>query len=186
MVPALLRPRTAIASTLAVLAAAVSPAAAQSWIDTGLDPIVAIPIQFAVALLVNLLLGGIVLGVAPDYTAKMADEVRRNPGGSFLVGLVANIAFLVAFVILFVTVIGVLIALPAAVILAVVGVAGTAAAVIALGAALTGDRPGGSALLVGSLALALVGLVPIVGQLVQWLVSTAGLGAVLGNYWANR
>ena len=186
MVPDLPRLRTAIASALAVLAVAVSPAAAQTWVTSDLDPLIAAPIQFAVTFLVNLLLGGIVLGVAPDYTAEMAEEIRRSPGGSFLIGLVANVAFAIAFVILLVTIIGIVVALPAALILAVVGIAGTAAAVVAIGTALTGDRPGGFTLLVGSLALALVGLVPILGQLVQWLVSTAGLGAVLGNYWSNR
>jgi hypothetical protein len=51
--------------------------------------------------------------------------------------------------------------------------------VLALGGAVTGNRAGGGALLVGSPAMALLGLVPILGPLSQFVVTAASFGAVV-------
>lgn len=186
MVPALPSPRTAAAAAVALLVAGVTPAAAQSWIDTGLEPALSIPIQFGVSLVVQLVLGAIVLGAAPRYVRRTTDRVRNDPGGTFLFGLLALVAAFVAAIVLAITVVGIVVLIPAALVMMVVSIVGNVVGTVALGAALGGGRANGSALLIGALVMAVVGLVPLVGPLVQFLVHTAGLGAVVGSYWENR
>jgi hypothetical protein len=104
-------------------------------------------------------------------------------------GIVVGIAAIVVTVLLALTIVGLLVVIPGLIVLALVQLAGTAAAVVALGLALLsrgGSAGHGRALVVGSVVLALVGLVPLVGPLVSWLVSSAGLGAVANGYLDSR
>jgi hypothetical protein len=178
-----------LASLAALLAVAVAPAAGQSWVSSELRPELALPVEFGLTLLVNLVVGAIVLGVAPDFTRRTAARIRENPGGTTLMGIVVGIAAIVVTVLLALTIVGLLVVIPGLVVLALVQLAATAAAVVALGLALLSRRGSvshGRALVVGSVVLALVGLVPLLGPLVTWLVTSAGLGAVANGYLDSR
>jgi len=174
---------TALVFTLALLPV---PVAAQSWVGSELRPSLSIPIQFGITLLVNLLLGGVVLAVAPRYTRSMVADVREKPGASLVFGIVAVLAVLVATVLLAITVVGLLVVVPGLLVLTVVQLAASGIAILAVGSALVGTDPDGTALLVGSLVLSVVSLVPVLGPLVDSAVSLVGFGAIAADYWASR
>jgi hypothetical protein len=178
----------AVALLLPALALAVlpSPVAAQTWIGSELRPSLSIPIQFGVTLVVNLLLGGAVLAVVPRYTREIAGEIRSEPIASLGFGLVAVLAVVVATVLLAITVVGLLVVVPGLLVVAVVQLAASGIAITAVGSALVGTDPDATALLVGSLVLAVLGLLPIVGPLVDAGVSLVGFGAMAADYWASR
>ena len=173
----------AVAFALALLPA---PVAAQSWVGSELRPSLSIPIQFGVSLVINLVVGGIALAVVPRYTRGLVGEVRERPIESLVFGIAAALAVLVATVLLAITVVGLLVVVPGLLVLAVVQLVASGIAIVAVGAALVGGDPDATALLVGSLVLSVVGLVPILGPLVDSAVSLVGFGAVAADYWASR
>jgi len=162
------------ALSLAGVAVAQSPVAESEF---GLATRVAL--RFGVVLLVNLVLGGGLYLLAPDYTRRMVAEIRDDAGTAFLWGLLTGIAVPIALVLIAITIIGLLITIPGLIALFFVGLFGNAVTICWVGAALTGnERPSGSAVGVGALVLALVGAVPLLGNLVTTLVGFVGLGAV--------
>ncbi|MEF8856662.1 MAG: hypothetical protein V5A16_04505 [Haloplanus sp.] len=77
------------------------------------------------------------------------------------------------------TIIGLVITIPGLIALFFVGLVGNAVTVCWLGTLLTGhDGPDGGAVGVGALVLALVGAVPVLGNLATTLVGFFGLGVV--------
>jgi hypothetical protein len=166
----------------------VTPVSAQRWVTSDLAPELAVPVQFVVSLGTHVVLGGIVLAVAPEYTERMADRIRTDAATSFISGLVALLVTIVAVVLLAITVIGILLVIPGVLALAVVQVVGTTAALVALGsvASETGEGSALLALAIGALLLSVVSLVPIVGGIVRFVVQTVGFGAIAGSYWESR
>ncbi|MEF8855978.1 MAG: hypothetical protein V5A16_01005 [Haloplanus sp.] len=145
--------------------------------DIGLGARVAI--RFGVVLIVNLLLGGGLLLLAPEYARRMVAEIRDDAGAAFLWGLLVGIALPIALVLLAITIIGLLIAIPGLIALFFVGLVGNAVTICWLGTLLTGhDDPDGTAVGVGALVLALVGAIPVLGNLVTTLAGFFGLGVV--------
>lgn len=138
-----------------------------------------VALRFGVVLLINLVLGGGLLLLAPDYTQRMVAEIRDDAGTAFLWGLLTGIAVPIALVVIAITIIGLLITIPGLIALFFLGLVGNAVAICWIGVILTGnERPSGSAVGVGALVLALVGAIPLLGNLVTTLVGFFGLGAV--------
>lgn len=158
----------------------VGTAAAQTGAGSELGLEVRVGIRFGVVLVVNLLLGGALVALGPRYAARTVRAVRDDPGGAFVWGLVVQIGVPVALALLAVTIVGLVVAIPGILLLIPVGLVGNAVAVVAVGATLAGTRgdPGGTAVIVGAFALAVVGAVPVVGGFLTGIVSLFGVGAV--------
>jgi len=162
------------ACSLAGVAAAQSPLA-----DSELGLVTRVALRFGVVLLVNLVLGGGLYLLAPEYARRMVAEIRDDAGSAFLWGLLVGIALPIALVLLAITIIGLVITIPGLIALFFVGLVGNAVTICWLGTVLTGHRePTGSAVGVGALVLALIGAIPLLGNLVTTLLGFVGLGVV--------
>lgn len=163
-----------LGSLLAVPALA-GVAAAQS-------PDVTVEYEFRLlaALVVNLLLGGALVALGPRYADATVRELREDPAGAFGWGLLVGIGGSIAIALLAITIIGLVVALPAALVLAVVALVGNAVTVLWVGNVLVGTRGevGPTDAAVGAVALALPMAIPILGDLVARLVGFFGIGVV--------
>ena len=159
------------ALSLAGLAAAQSPVA-----DADLG--VRLATQFVGGFLVNLVLAGLLVLLAPSYARRTVGAIRDDPGSAFLWGLLVGIAVPIGLVLLAFTIIGLLITIPGLIALAILGVVGNAVAVCWFGGLLTGGDVDGAAVGAGALVFAVLGVVPIVGTLATTLLSFLGLGVV--------
>lgn len=139
---------------------------------------------------IDIVVGGILVSAVPAYTRDALTEIRRDPGGSFLWGLLVGVGGLVALVVLAITIIGLLVAVPGLIAFFVLGIVGGAIATVFIGSAvtrpLTGDRPSlAISLVVGALVAALLSVVPLVGGIVLFVVDTLGLGVVGRNLYRS-
>lgn len=173
-------------SAIALLALA-APVAAQSprtTAELGLGPRIAI--RFGVALFVNLLLGGVLVATSPDYATKRVAAIRDDLAGAFGWGLLVGIGGVIAIILLAITVIGLLVALPAILVLAWFGLVGNAVTVVWVGSSLASDSPtSGGAVGLGALALACLAAIPVLGNLVTTLLGFVGLGVVSRAFYQS-
>ncbi|MFC7096141.1 hypothetical protein [Halobaculum marinum] len=173
--------------------ALVGVAAAQSGFEhpqTGLDFGASIAVNFAAGLVVNLLLGGVLVVANPGYAAEKLDEFRSDPGETVVWGLIVGIGVPIVLVVLAATLIGLIVAIPGMLVLAGVGILGSAVVVVLVGSAITkDDRPGGTDVVLGALVLSLLTAIPLVGGLINWAVTLPGIGVVghdLYRAWEGR
>lgn len=138
--------------------------------------------QFLVSLLVTLLVGGVLLGAAPEFVARTVEVVRGSP---FTTGLIGTVATVVAVVVLAVVslfgLLGLIIGLPLTAAFAVVAAAGNALGGTALGTTLL-DRVTQAThwkgLLLGAPLVAGVNTVTPALVPVGFVVSLLGIGAI--------
>lgn len=157
-------------------------------------PVPAVPnwIGALYGFLVNLLFGALLLLVLPGFSGDVARRAIDRPlymGGYGLLVLIAVPILLVLFAI---TIVGIPITLLGALLFALAVWIAYLYGAFAVGAwlvSLADSRNPWLALVVGLLVVALVGLVPFLGGLVQFLVSLLGLGALaaaLRAAWRGR
>jgi hypothetical protein len=164
-----------------VLSGAVLYVAAQAGpnVDVGVEPGTGLVGGAVGAFLTTLIVGWILVAVAPEYTERTGGVVLDEPVAAFAYGVLALLAVVVVTVLLAVTIIGVLLAVPLAIVAYVVWAVGAAVAYLALGDRLVGQDDGWSKpLLVGAGingALALTGI----GGLIAFGIGATGFGAVL-------
>jgi hypothetical protein len=139
-------------------------------------------ISFVVSLVVNLLLGGLILAVAPDFVEQNVARVREDVVASFGWGLVTFIVLVLASILI----ITLIVTIPALIVLGIVGGAIGSVTVGLLLAGRSGDPSLWVGLLVGAALLALIGQIPLVGGLINFLVVWTGAGAVVRGYNASR
>ncbi|MFW6018609.1 MAG: hypothetical protein ACOCPX_07290 [Halapricum sp.] len=129
--------------------------------------------------LTTLLVGAILVALAPDYTEGKISEVRENPVGAFVYGLFALLALLVLSLILFITIVGVPVAVALLVAAIVLWAIGAAIAFLAIADSLVGHDDGWLVPLVLAAGinggLALTGI----GGLVSFVLGAIGFGTVL-------
>lgn len=141
--------------------------------------------------LLTLVVGALLVAVAPGYTRRLTDRVTAEPVASFLYGLLAVVAVVALTFLLVVTVVGILFAIPLLLVAALAAVVGEALAFLALGRALAAafwplpegaDAPGKTEwrrpILLGATVAGVLGLLPVGGGLLAFLVALAGWGAV--------
>jgi uncharacterized protein involved in cysteine biosynthesis len=168
-----------LGSSVAAACSLAGVAAAQPEMGSELGLATRIGLRFAVVLVINLVLGGALLGIAPDYTRRMVAAIRDDAGTAFLWGLLAGIAVPIALVLIAITIIGLLVTIPGLIALFFVGLVGNAVTICWVGTLLTGrDDPDRTAVGVGAAVLAVVGAVPLLGNLVTTLLGFLGLGVV--------
>lgn len=136
------------------------------------------------AFLTTLIVGAILVAVAPEYTERMMDAVGEEPVGSFVYGLVALLAVVLVTIVLVITIVGILVAIPFALLAGLIWAVGAAIAYLAISERLVGRDDGWTKpLLVAALlngGLTLTGI----GGLVSFCVGAAGFGAVLRDWLA--
>ncbi|MGB9965378.1 hypothetical protein [Halobacterium sp. CBA1126] len=155
--------------------------------ETGLDVNVSLGQGLASgavgAFLTTLVVGAIAVAVYPDRTEQLMADVLDDPVGSFAYGLLCALALFVVTLLLVFTIVGIVVALPLALVAYVVWAVGAAVAYLAIADRLVGHEDGWlKALLVAAAingALAATG----VGGLVALLVGVTGFGAVLRAYF---
>ncbi|QSG05375.1 hypothetical protein [Halapricum desulfuricans] len=133
----------------------------------------------ASAFLSTLLVGAILVALAPDYTERQIDEIRENVVGAFIYGVVSLIALLLLSLVLFITIVGVPVAVALLVLAVVLWAVGAAIAFLAIADSLVGHDDGWAVPLVLAAGinggLALTGI----GGLVSFFVGAVGFGTVL-------
>jgi len=134
------------------------------------------------AFLTTLVVGAILVALAPDYTDGKIAELVDEPVSSFVYGFVAFIILMVAIVVFAFTIVGILIAIPLALALYLLWAVGAAIAFLAVAERLVGHDDGWTKpLVVGAAingALTLTGI----GGLVTFAIGAARFGAVLRGY----
>jgi hypothetical protein len=155
---------------------------ALSGFDVGVDLLPSLGGSAVVTFLTTLVVGGILIGLVPDYVERTTASVARNPIYSLLYGVAALLFLTVATAILFVTVIGVTVAAPLLVVTTILWSVGATIAYLAIADRLTGRGDGwAKPLLTAAIingGLTLTG----VGGLISLVVGAAGFGAVLRGY----
>lgn len=170
--PRRLRLRT-FAVVIALLSSA-GPAAAQTSQQPELG--VSLMAQAVAGGLMTLVIGGLLIVLAPEYTERTTGRIRETPVEAMLYGLGITILVVIVFVILILTVIGIIVVIPLAIALAVVAELGYLAA----GRSVTDDW--GPALLVAIGVAAIASGVPILGGLVALVLSSMGVGGAYLDY----
>ena len=156
------------------LVAASAPVAAQQ--PTPGDPELSPLARATVSAFVTFLVAGGLVALAPDYAERTTNRIRSDPGGTLVYGVVIGIAGAVVGGLLALTIIGLVVAIPLLIALAVVGFLGYLAAGRAV------SESWGAALAVAVAVAALTGGVPILGGIVGFLISSTGVGAAFLDY----
>lgn len=167
---------------VATLLSRLDPALVQPPRQDAFELFVSIGIEFVSSAIILAILGAIVLWVAPDFTADGVEYLHEEPVEAFLYGLIAFVVTVVGTLLLAVTVIGLLVVIPGLIVLAILGIGATTVSVISFGSWLRAAFGGGAtteygtALVVGAIVWAAAELVPVVGGLIVFVVSTMGYG----------
>lgn len=131
------------------------------------------------AFLTTLVVGAILVAVAPEYTERMMAVVLDDPVGSFAYGILSLIVLFLVTFLLVITVIGILVALPLLLVAYVVWAVGAAIAYLAIAERLVGHDDGWlKPLLAGAVINGLLAVTGV-GGIVAICIGAAGFGAVL-------
>jgi cytoskeletal protein CcmA (bactofilin family) len=164
-------------------------------VDVDIKPVVASVLLAGLVLLSSIMLTAVVLYLLfPDFSIRASQSLKDGPWLSLGLGLAVFAGVPVLITILFSTVIGALLALILLVVYLVMLIAGYfigALFVATLGLNLLGKSGVGKAgvalaLAVAIVVLAIIGLVPLIGALVGWVVLLAGLGALSRQLYLAR
>ncbi|WP_433633285.1 hypothetical protein [Halomicrococcus sp. NG-SE-24] len=148
------------------------------------DPVTNVAGSAVGAFLTTLLVGGIMVAAAPEYTRQRMAQVLENPVETFIYGLVSLLVVILVTVVLVITIIGIVVAIPFLLLVWVVWAVGSAIGFLAIADRLVGHEDGWTKpLLVGAGINGLLTLTGI-GGLVSVCVGAAGFGAVLRAYLA--
>lgn len=135
------------------------------------------------AFVTTLVVGGLLVAVAPGYVERIATRLQDEPAGSFVYGLISLAGVILVTVALVITIVGILLAIPVAILAGLIWAVGASIAFLAIGDRLVGREDGWlKPLLVGAGingALTLTG----VGGILTFAIGAAGFGAVLRDYF---
>lgn len=127
------------------------------------------------------LLGGALVALGPNYANETVSDIRNDPGGAFGWGILVGIIVPIALALLAITIVGLVVTIPGLIVVAIVGLIGNAVSIVWVGTLVSrggGDRVGGKSVGFGALALAVIGSIPVLGDVVLNLVSFFGIGVV--------
>jgi len=136
--------------------------------------------------LVTLLFGAILLFAFPRFSTEVADRVAAEPVRTGGIGMLVALGVVAGLVLVFVTFIGIPLSLAGLLLFVLLLWAASVYGRYALGEWLlsyAGLDNRWLALVVGVAVVALVGLVPLLGQLVQTVVLVLGFGALVLGIW---
>lgn len=186
-------PSTRLITTISCCASLVALSgvvAAQSTNpDAGLGVGTQLVIRFSVALVLNLILGGALVTLGPRYATNKVTQIQNDPGSAFLWGLLVGIGGPIVCIILIITIIGILVAIPGLLLLAVLSIIGSAVTIVWIGHAFSGrsgGRVSGSAVFLGAVVLAVPESIPVLGNLIATILGFFGLGVVAQSFIESR
>ena len=165
-----------VACVILATLALVDPVAAQERgpADTG----VSLLAEAVAAMAFTLVVGGLLIKFAREFTERFTDTIVENAVSSFLIGLILSVVLAVT--VLTVPSLGILPAIPFLLVLLV----STPLGYITLGGVFA-DSWGGS-LLVGVVFAGLAAAVPLAGAAVGFVVLTTSVGACLVYLWESN
>jgi len=134
------------------------------------------------AFLSTLVVGAILVAVAPAYTERKMATLLEEPVGSFIYGFVSLGLLVLVIVVLVLTIVGIVVAMPLVLVAYVVWVVGASIAYLAIGARLVGREDGWTKPLFAGAAINGVLTLTGIGGLVTFAIGAAGFGAVLRDY----
>lgn len=176
------RLRSAVLAAILFLATGPAPAIAQRAPDdvrTGVETATRYPwyVDAITPAAITLVVGGLLIAVSPSGTRRRTDRALESPGATFVYGLLSLIGVIGTSVLLAITVIGLILAIPLlfgyVIVLFVAGQLGY----LAVGRLAADAWP--AALAVAIAVSALVGLVPVLGSLVGFVIGMIGMGTVV-------
>ncbi|QFU83449.1 hypothetical protein [Natronorubrum aibiense] len=131
------------------------------------------------AFLTTLIVGAIMVAVAPAYTERMMADVLEEPVGSFIYGVLSLVAVLVLAFVFVITIVGILVAIPLVLVAYLLWAIGSVIAFLAIAERLIGRGDGWLKPLL--IAAGLNGVLTLtgVGGLIAFCIGAAGFGAVL-------
>lgn len=130
-----------------------------------------------------LVVGALLIAGKPVYVNRVVRDVRDEPIGCFAWGIVTLVVFGALIFALLITVVGALVAIPLILVFAVLAAGGNVLAYLALLENTIGNR--WLSLLVATLAIVLVSLFGAIGSIVNFVVGSIGIGAMVRR-WMSR
>lgn len=134
------------------------------------------------AFLSTLVVGAILVAVAPDFTERMMGDVLEDPVGTFAYGIISLLALGLVILLLVITIIGILFAIPLIFVAYLVWAIGAAIAYLAIADRLVGRNDGWLKPLLVAACLSGALAVTGIGGLLAVCIGAAGFGAILRTY----
>lgn len=134
------------------------------------------------AFLTTLVVGGILVALAPRYTTDRMTDVAEDPAGSAVYGLLSLVLLAVVVAVLVVTLVGIVVAVPLLLVAYLVWAVGSAVAFLAVADRFVGREDGWLVPLL--VAAGINGLLTVtgIGGIVTLVVGATGFGAVLRHH----
>jgi MFS family permease len=132
----------------------------------------------------TLVVGALILALVPEFVDRIVDRIHDETGMCFGWGVLVLLVFLGAVLLLIVTIVGILVVIPLAIGFGILGAAGNALGYLALFAPHIESR--WAALVVGAAISGIAAMIPIVGGLLGFVVSSLGTGAIVREWQSNR
>lgn len=149
----------------------------------GQDGHLSLWLSFIVHLGLTIVVGAVALAGFENWSTRTIDRIRTRPGVSFLAGLGLSILAIVVLVVLFLTVIGIIVAVPMAIVFTVLSVVGYSLVAVAIGVTLYDRVDRWVGLLIGALILSVLALIPFVEGIVSLVVGSIGIGSIALGYF---
>ena len=175
---------TAVLTGSSVLASSAPARLGALVLQRGVDVPVRTPLFNVVggavgAFLTTLVVGAILIAVAPAYTERRMADLVAEPVGSFVYGVVALLALGFVILLLFITIVGILVAAPLALLAWAIWAVGSVVAFLVVADRIVGHEDGWLVpLLVGAGINGLLTLTGV-GGILSFCLGAAGFGAVL-------
>ena len=133
------------------------------------------------AFFTTLVVGALLIAFAPDYTERMVATVFEDPIRPLLYGITVLLLLVVLIIVLVITILGILFAVPVAIVAGLVWAAGSTIALLGIAERLVGHEDGWLVPLLVAAAinagLALSGI----GGLVSFVLGALGFGTILDD-----
>lgn len=148
-------------------------------VSVGLDPATGLAGGAVGAVLTTLVVGAILVALAPEFTADRMDAVLADPVNAFVYGLVVLVALALVVFVLVISFVGILVAVPLVILSVVVWAVGATIGFLAIADRLVGREDGWKKPLLVAAALNGALTVTGIGGILSFVVGAAGFGAVL-------
>jgi hypothetical protein len=139
-------------------------------------------VRFGAGLALSLVVGGILLAGAPRYVDRIIGRIHDDTGISFLWGVGVLVLFIGSFVLLAITVVGIVIAIPLMIGFVVVAIVGNVLGYLAVLSGVVENR--WLALVLAAALASLLGAIPVLGNLIGFVVGSLGVGAIARDWRA--
>lgn len=151
-------------------------------VQYGIDPALALVGSAVGSFLTALIVGAIMIALAPEYTRRRMATVHDDPVGCFVYGFLSIVLLVLAIVVLFFTIIGIVVVIPLVLLAFLAWAVGAAIVYLTIGDQLVGHDDGWTKpLALGAAIAGGLSLIPL-GGVVAFGVGTAGFSAVLKDH----